>query len=193
MADAIALACQELFPTKAGYRVDEDRLQGIIRGRRYRVSRHGFVGQVSVQLFATAGSYRSADPSSLRMRVDGRARLETPVAGPRPPIVGLALATLALWMAYTVLVSAGRGWWAVTRNPSWSWAIDGIGLLGAGMMAVASVWIGVAVLRAAAALPWARFASWWRRNRVDHAVDRRRWTALHGYLEALLPGHRVTP
>lgn len=177
LAQIAARACQELFPRRAGYRVHEDRLCGVIRGHRYRISRHGFVGQVSVQLFATGGAYRRDLAQPLQLRVAGRLRLHPPAPRPDFPVEALTLGSIILAIASVLVMLGGRGWWVVATNPSWSRFIDGLGFVSAAMLVVLAGTVAVAVLREGASLPWPRLRALLRWP-VDHAADRRRWSTL---------------
>lgn len=183
LSETIARACNELFPRLAGYRIHEDRLCGAIRGRRYRISRRGFVGQVSVQLFATAGAYRREDSEPLRLRVAGHYRVAPPPRKLPFPTEALTLGALVLLLSIGGLVLGGRGWWAVAQNPSLSWFIDGLGFLAAAMMVVLAGTAATVMIREGRELPWVRLRSWlhWP---TDHSADRRRWSELCERLES---------
>ncbi len=154
VADTIARACEELFPRHAGYRVHEDRFRGNIRGRRYRICRGGFVGLVSVQLFASRGGYRHDDAPPLQLRVVGRRRFETPAPLRSFPTESLMLGTIIMAVALLMVVLGGRGWWAVTQHPSLSWFIDGVGFVGAAALVILAATTVVALAREGVALPW---------------------------------------
>lgn len=189
LARAAAQACRELFPQWAGYRVHEDRLCGVIRGRRYRISRRGFVGQVTVQLFATGGAYRCDRTQPLQLRVVGRRRLLAPAPRPEFPVETLLLGSMILVCASLLVMLGGHGWWAVAHNPSWSRFIDGLGFVAAAMLMVIASTVALIMLREGAALPWPSLRALLRRP-TDHTADRRRWSALR---ERLLSRPRVNP
>ncbi len=187
MADTIDRACRELFPRRAGYRVRQDHLSGIIRGRRYRISRRGFVGQVSVQLYASGSAYRRCRPRPFQLRVVGHRRVEPAAVPPDFPVAAVALGSIILLIASSLVMLAGRGWWEVARNPSWSWFIDGLGFIGAAVLMVLAGAIAVVMVCEGAALPWSRLRPRLRWP-VDPRADERRWVALREQLAHRLPG-----
>ena len=141
VGEAIARTCESSFPRWAGYRIQEDRLQGSIRGRRYRISRRGFVAQVSVQLFAIGTGYRRDVGPPLRMRVDGRARLAPPAPPPRLPLVGITLGCGVLAVAGVLVGLGGYGWVEIDRAPSLSPMVDAMGIVTAALfVALAVLW-----------------------------------------------------
>ncbi|MEM9453406.1 MAG: hypothetical protein AAGF11_04455 [Myxococcota bacterium] len=201
LARAAAQACRELFPRRAGYRVHEDRLCGVIRGRRYRISRHGFVGQVTVQMFATGGAYRRDTAHPLQLRVVGRSRRLPPTPRPDFPKEALTFGSMILAIASMLVMIGGHGWWAVVRHPSWSRLIDGLGLLATAALVVIAGTVAVVMIREGAALPWPTLRALLRWP-TDHAADQRRWLALReriidaeagsGCATAVAPGPRST-
>lgn len=189
LARLAARACRELFPRRAGYRIHEDRLCGVIRGRRYRISRRGFVGQVTVQLFASGGAYRRDAGPPLRLRVVGRRRLLPPAPRPSFPVETLTLGSIILVIAALLVMMGGRGWWAVAQHPSWSRFIDGLGFIATAMTVVFAGTVAVVMVREGAALPWPSLRALLRLP-ADHTADRRRWSALR---ERLSPQPHAKP
>lgn len=189
VGEAVARACAGLFPRWAGYRVQEDRLRGAIRGRRYHIRRGSFVGQVSVQLFACSTTYRRNVGGPLRLRVDGRMLLRPPPPAPELPLAAIGLGLILLAAAALLLGLASFSWVEITRAPSLSPFVDGLGVLAAAGLVLIALATTESVIRQGAALPWDRMKAElraWMRWPWSRDADRRRWVTLREDLEQRL-------
>ncbi len=185
--DRIASTCEQVFPRGADYRIQPDQLRGIVRGVRFRVCRGGFVGQVSVQSFATGGNYRRADPGSMQLRVDGRVRMETaaPQAATGPvPKMPLALLAFEVVMACVIASMTVALWISETRAADGN-LVESSLYLATGLIVIV---VSIALLLSAR---WVLETVQPRRERDrrarEHEEDRRRWSALREQLERLMP------
>ena len=186
VGEAIADACEGLFPRWAGYCIHEDRLRGTIRGRRYRIRRGRFVGQVSVQLFASGSTYRrTVEQGPLKLRIDGRMRLEPPPPRPELPLASITLGVIIVCVAVMLVRLVGFGWTEILHYPSTSRFVDGVGLLVVGALVPLAVFMTKSVARHGAALPWAQVRSElraWLRWPWSVGADRRRWISMQEHL-----------